>query len=113
MVHNLNTPEAVAVERVLRAEGAAVAQIEATRQQAHALLEAAREAGLAAVNRSLERVARRQQLHALALEQRLQRLRTQAAAEAGTRHAADETAMATAVAQVAQLLTTGGPDVAR
>jgi vacuolar-type H+-ATPase subunit H len=99
-----------AVEQVLRAERDADAEVGRAREQAQAMLEAAREAGLAVVNRSLERVARRQQAYAQALEHRLQRLRAQAAADAGTQRAPDDDAIAAAVERVAEMLTGGAHD---
>lgn len=96
---------AQAIDRVLGAERDADASVERARRQAQALHETAREDALAIVNRSMQRVARWQQAHAAALAKRLAALRANALASAGTQHRIDESALAAAVAQVAEMLT--------
>ena len=106
--HNDTNPRetaAQAVERVLRAERDADTSIAQARGQAQALLESAREDGLAIVNRSMERIARWQHAHDEALKQRLQALRAHAVAIAGAQRRPDESTMVAAVRQVADLLT--------
>ncbi len=96
---------AQAIERVLRAERDADASIAQARGQAQALLESAREDGLAIVNRSMERIARWQHAHDEALKHRLQVMRDQAVAIASAQRRPDESTMVAAVLQVADLLT--------
>ena len=97
---------AQAIERVLRAERDAGASVELARAQARTLQESAREDALAIVNRSMERVARWQHAHGKALDQRLRALRDAAVAPPGAQHRLEESALAAAVDQVAELLTT-------
>ena len=97
---------AQAIERVLRAERDAGASVELARAQARTLQESAREDALAIVNRSMERVARWQHAHGKALDQRLRALRDAAVASPGAQHRLEESALAAAVDQVAELLTT-------
>ncbi len=97
---------AQAIERVLRAERDAEAQLALARQQAQALRDGARGEALAIVNRALERTARWQREHAAALERRLDTLRAQAAA--ATPPPPDEAAIAAASERVAQRITTAG-----
>lgn len=96
---------AQAIDRVLGAERDADASVELARRQAQALHEMAREDALAIVNRSMQRIARWQQAHAAALEQRLTELRAATLASAGAQQRIDESSLAAAVAQVAQMLT--------
>jgi len=97
---------AQAIERVLRAERDAEAQLARARQQAQAQRDGARGEALAIVNRALERSARWQREHAAALERRLDALRAQAAAATPPRP--DEAAIGAAIERVAQRITTDG-----
>lgn len=101
-----------AIERVLRAEGQAQAELEQAQAQAQAELERARDDALAIVNRAAQRIARWQRIHAQALERRLAALRAEA--EMAARHDAppDAAVLADAVRRVAEQLT-GGIDGAR
>lgn len=101
----LQESAAQAIDRVLGAERDAEASVERARRQAQALHETAREDALAIVNRSMQRIARWQQAHAAALAQRLEALRATTLASAGAQQQFDESALAAAVAQVAEMLT--------
>ena len=100
-----------AVERVLRAERRGQQLLEEARRQAQARLDAAREEGLAIVNRSMERAALWQQHHAAALQLRLRQLQASSAASALAHPTPDDAAIAAAVKQVAALLTGGAEGV--
>ncbi|RPH65984.1 MAG: hypothetical protein EHM83_05050 [Burkholderiales bacterium] len=94
-----------AVERVLRAERDAEAELARARDRAQAQLEAAREDALAIVNRAAERIARWQRGHGEALDRRLAALRDEAAASSQAQSVPDEPAIGAAVARVAARLT--------
>ncbi|MBK9360434.1 MAG: hypothetical protein IPM99_04460 [Rubrivivax sp.] len=92
------------IERVLRAEQAAQAQLAAADRQAQALLEAARDGARALVERALERGARRQAAHDAALERRLAARRASARAAAQALAPVDDARWAAAVERLAARL---------
>lgn len=96
---------AQAIERVLRAEQQAEADLAQVRLLAQARIDAARDEALALVNRAAGRVTTRQQRHAEALQRRLSALREQANAAATARALPDAAAIAAAVERVAAQLT--------
>lgn len=105
---------AQAIERVLRAEQQAEAELAQVRQLAQSRLDAAREEALAIVNRAASRIARWQRGHAAALERRLAVLRDEAAASASASRPPEAATIDAAVERVAAGLTgaagAAGPD---
>lgn len=98
------------IERVLRAEHEAQAQLDAAGRQAQGLLAAARDEARAIVERALERGARRQAAHGAALEQRLAARRAAARAAAQAQPPIDDARLAAAVDRLAARFTGGaGP----
>lgn len=95
-----------AIERVLRAECDAEADLAQARLQAQALIDGAHGDALVTVNAAMERVARWQQSHAGAMQRRLDVLRDHATATALASQRPDETAVAAAVERIAELMTT-------
>jgi F0F1-type ATP synthase membrane subunit b/b' len=95
---------ASAIERVLRAERDAEAELVQRRQEAARRVESARAEALAIVNRALERAARWRERHAGALARRVATLRSRAAV-APVPAAVDEAAISAAIARVAARLT--------
>jgi vacuolar-type H+-ATPase subunit H len=93
------------IERVLRAEREAEAQLAAASRQAQALLEVARDEARAIVERALERGARRQAAHAAALERRLATRRQRALAAAQALAPIGDAQLAVAVDRLAARLT--------
>jgi vacuolar-type H+-ATPase subunit H len=94
-----------AIERVLGAERDAAGRIEQGRCEAQAMLDAARDEGLAIVNRAAQRISRWQQAHGQALAARLAALRAQAAASADAAPAPDESSIGATTARLAARLT--------
>jgi hypothetical protein len=97
-----------AIERVLREEREAAAALDEARRDAATIVDAARDEGRAIVNRAMERVARWQAAHSLAVDRRSDALRREADRSNRARHAPDRGAIEAAAARLASRLT--GPD---
>ena len=97
-----------AIERVLREERDAAAALDEARRDAAAIVAAARDEGRAIVNRAMERVARWQAAHTLAVDRRSDALRGVAHPSAPARHSPEPPAHEAPVARLVSRLT--GPD---